>query len=64
MIMFHALLRAQKIAGLFAFLLAWTRAAVFAAAAPTPMRILYPSFAGSWATTWIAKQAPAARCCS
>ena len=23
----------------------------------TPMRLLYPSFAGSWATTWIAKEA-------
>src|SRR5688500_20149902 len=29
----------------------------FAAAAPTPIRLLYPSFAGSWATAWIAKEA-------
>jgi NitT/TauT family transport system substrate-binding protein len=31
----------------------------FAAAAtpPTSMRLLYPSFAGSWATAWIAKEA-------
>jgi NitT/TauT family transport system substrate-binding protein len=29
-----------------------------AASAPlTPMRLLYPSFSGSWATTWIAKEA-------
>jgi ABC-type nitrate/sulfonate/bicarbonate transport system substrate-binding protein len=53
---FHALLRTQKIACLFALLLAWP-AGAFGAAAPTPMRILYPSFAGSWATTWIAKKA-------
>lgn len=29
----------------------------FAAAAPTSMRLLYPSFSGSWATAWIAKEA-------
>ena len=28
-----------------------------AATATTPMRLLYPSFAGSWATAWIAKEA-------
>ncbi len=28
-----------------------------AATAPTSMRLLYPSFAGSWATAWIAKEA-------
>ena len=28
-----------------------------AASAPTQMRVLYPSFAGSWATAWIAKEA-------
>lgn len=27
------------------------------ASAPTQMRLLYPSFAGSWATAWIAKEA-------
>lgn len=29
----------------------------FAASAQTHMRLLYPSFAGSWATAWIAKEA-------
>ena len=29
----------------------------FAASAQTSMRLLYPSFAGSWATAWIAKEA-------
>ncbi|HKY07712.1 MAG TPA: hypothetical protein VJQ55_05710, partial [Candidatus Binatia bacterium] len=29
----------------------------FPASAPIPMRLLYPSFAGSWATAWIAKEA-------
>ena len=29
----------------------------FAAPALIPMRVLYPSFAGSWATAWIAKEA-------
>jgi len=28
-----------------------------AASAPTPIRLLYPSFAGSWATAWVAKEA-------
>ena len=27
------------------------------ATSPTPIRLLYPSFAGSWATAWIAKEA-------
>ncbi len=30
---------------------------VFCATTLTPMRLLYPSFAGSWATAWIAKEA-------
>ena len=29
----------------------------FSAPAPTSIRLLYPSFAGSWATAWIAKEA-------
>ena len=29
----------------------------FCATTQTPMRLLYPSFAGSWATAWIAKEA-------
>jgi NitT/TauT family transport system substrate-binding protein len=29
----------------------------FAASAPIPIRLLYPSFAGSWGTAWIAKEA-------
>ena len=32
-------------------------AASWAATTMTPMRLLYPSFAGSWATAWIAKEA-------
>jgi ABC-type nitrate/sulfonate/bicarbonate transport system substrate-binding protein len=32
-------------------------AAAFGAVAQTPMRLLYPSFAGSWGTAWIAKEA-------
>src|SRR6185369_13648449 len=31
--------------------------AAFCATAQTSLRLLYPSFAGSWATTWIAKEA-------
>jgi ABC-type nitrate/sulfonate/bicarbonate transport system substrate-binding protein len=31
--------------------------AAFCATATTPIRLLYPSFAGSWATAWIAKEA-------
>ena len=54
---FHTLLRTRKIAYLFALLLAWPPANVFGAPARTSMRILYPSFAGSWGTTWIAKEA-------
>ena len=34
-----------------------TPIASMAASASTPMRLLYPSFAGSWATAWIAKEA-------
>jgi NitT/TauT family transport system substrate-binding protein len=45
---------------LFLFALIWLTAPqpAFAAAAtaPSPMRLLYPSFAGSWATAWIAKE--------
>src|SRR6266498_4286711 len=29
----------------------------FSASTTIPMRLLYPSFAGSWATAWIAKEA-------
>ena len=31
--------------------------AAFGATTTTPIRLLYPSFAGSWATAWIAKEA-------
>lgn len=44
---------------LFVFLviaLAWP-GGVFGASAPTPLRLLYPSFAGSWGTAWIAQEA-------
>jgi len=34
-----------------------TPIAGMAASASTPLRLLYPSFAGSWATAWIAKEA-------
>ena len=54
---FPTLLRTRKIAYLFALLLAWPPANVFGVPARTSMRILYPSFAGSWGTTWIAKEA-------
>jgi ABC-type nitrate/sulfonate/bicarbonate transport system substrate-binding protein len=54
---FNALLHTQNIACLFALLLVGPPASVLGAAAPTPMRVLYPSFSGSWATTWIAKEA-------
>src|SRR5580765_2896751 len=42
---------------LFLALLLLFPAAAFAASAQTSMRLLYPSFAGSWATAWIAKEA-------
>ena len=42
---------------LFLALLLLFPAAAFAASAKTSMRLLYPSFAGSWATAWIAKEA-------
>ncbi len=38
-------------------LLVWPADIVLGAAAQTSMRLLYPSFAGSWATSWIAKEA-------
>jgi len=42
---------------LIALLLLSLSAAPAAVAATTSMRLLYPSFAGSWATAWIAKEA-------
>jgi NitT/TauT family transport system substrate-binding protein len=49
----------QRTAGAFvlALLCAWPTANAFGAAAQTSMRLLYPSFAGSWGTAWIAKEA-------
>ena len=44
--------------GLFLLLLtAISAKSGWCASAPLPMRLLYPSFAGSWATAWIAKEA-------
>ncbi|MDP2606404.1 MAG: ABC transporter substrate-binding protein [Deltaproteobacteria bacterium] len=42
---------------LIALVLLTLSAAPAAVAATTPLRLLYPSFAGSWATAWIAKEA-------
>lgn len=42
---------------LFVLLVAPRHGFAAAATAPTSMRLLYPSFAGSWATAWIAKEA-------
>ncbi|HEX9788270.1 MAG TPA: ABC transporter substrate-binding protein, partial [Candidatus Binatia bacterium] len=42
---------------LLAVVLALAPVAAFAASAQTSMRLLYPSFSGSWATAWIAKEA-------
>lgn len=44
---------------LFAMLLTFSgpSSPAFGAAAQTSLRLLYPSFAGSWATAWIAKEA-------
>src|SRR6266576_5277573 len=42
---------------LFLALFLLLSAAAFAASAKTSMRLLYPSFAGSWATAWIAMEA-------
>lgn len=42
---------------LLASLLLLAPAGAFAASAMTSMRLLYPSFSGSWATAWIAKEA-------
>jgi len=41
----------------FLCLIAPERHSSAASATPTSMRILYPSFAGSWATSWIGKEA-------
>ena len=38
-------------------LLMMTAESGWCASAPLSMRLLYPSFAGSWATAWIAKEA-------
>jgi NitT/TauT family transport system substrate-binding protein len=51
--MFKTGLRSSALLTLFVLL----PALGFAASAPIPMRLLYPSFAGSWATAWIAKEA-------
>jgi NitT/TauT family transport system substrate-binding protein len=42
---------------LFVLLVAPRHGFAAAATPPTSMRLLYPSFAGSWATAWIAKEA-------
>ncbi len=42
---------------LLALIIALAPVQVFAASAMTSMRLLYPSFSGSWATAWIAKEA-------
>ncbi len=48
----------RKFALLLPFLVVLaTPIASMAASASTPLRLLYPSFAGSWATAWIAKEA-------
>jgi NitT/TauT family transport system substrate-binding protein len=48
----------RKLQGLILFVL-FVQSSAVAAAAPAPisLRLLYPSFAGSWATAWIAKEA-------
>jgi NitT/TauT family transport system substrate-binding protein len=59
MIIAESLKRAAKVAAPLVLLLVFAGlpAAAFGAAAPTSMRLLYPSFAGSWGTAWIAKEA-------
>jgi NitT/TauT family transport system substrate-binding protein len=47
----------QMVRWLFLVLALSSPAAAFAASASTSIRVLYPSFAGSWATAWIAKEA-------
>lgn len=46
-----------RIARLALFLVITSTPLAWSASAPTQMRLLYPSFAGSWATAWIAKEA-------
>lgn len=51
-------MRTKNIAVLLSLLVALAApVASMAASASTSMRLLYPSFAGSWATAWIAKEA-------
>jgi NitT/TauT family transport system substrate-binding protein len=59
MIIADSLKRAGTLAAPFVLflVLAGLPAAAFGAAAQTSMRLLYPSFAGSWGTAWIAKEA-------
>jgi NitT/TauT family transport system substrate-binding protein len=59
MIIAESLKRAERVAALFVLflVLAALPAAAFGAAAQTSMRLLYPSFAGSWGTAWIAREA-------
>ena len=47
----------SKVLGLLTFLTLLGAVSAEGFAATIPMRILYPSFAASWATTWIAKEA-------
>ena len=49
--------RGSRLTVLLALVLALAPAAALAASAQTSMRLLYPSFSGSWATAWIAKEA-------
>jgi NitT/TauT family transport system substrate-binding protein len=49
--------RRSRLTVLLALVLALAPAAALAASAQTSMRLLYPSFSGSWATAWIAKEA-------
>lgn len=50
--------RVRRTAWSYALILAlvWPADGALGAAAQTSMRLLYPSFAGSWATAWIAKE--------
>ena len=54
--MFRWSRRAQWACALLVFVL-WCPRAALGASAQTSMRLLYPSFAGSWGTAWIAKEA-------
>ena len=49
--------RRSRLTVLLALVLALAPVAALAASAQTSMRLLYPSFSGSWATAWIAKEA-------